>query len=77
MDEAASAAASTADGIKRRREERFKTVAQVIAILMLAGIVGMVLHKGHADFSALAKAHPGDRFWPALARYIFANLAGG
>lgn len=59
-----------------RTEERFKTVAQVIAILMLAGIVGIVLHKGYTDFSALARAHPGDGFWPELARYLLRNLAG-
>lgn len=57
-------------------EERFKTVAQVLAILMLAGLVGMVLHKGYADFTALARQNPGDSFWPALVRYVFRNLAG-
>lgn len=56
--------------------ERFKTIAQVLAILMLAGMVGMVLHKGYADFAALAQQNPGDSFWPALARYVFRNLAG-
>ena len=59
-----------------RAEERFKTIAQVIAILLLAGIVGMVLHKGYADVSLLAKDHTGD-FWSALARHVFRNLAGG
>ena len=63
--------------MKNRNEERFKTLAQVVAILLLAGMVGMVLHKGYADFTALAQAHPGDRFWPELARYLFRNLAGG
>jgi hypothetical protein len=57
-------------------EERFKTAAQVLAILLLAGLVGMVLHKGYADFTALAQQNPGDSFWPALVRYVFRNLAG-
>lgn len=61
----------------KRNEERFKTVLQVIAILMLAGIVAMVLHKGYADVSALQRAHGGADFWGAFARYLFKNLAGG
>ncbi|HYE38811.1 MAG TPA: hypothetical protein VEB23_02695 [Ramlibacter sp.] len=61
---------------QERGGERLKTVGQVIAILMLAGIVGMVLHKGYADFSALAQQHPGESFWPAFVRHLFANLAG-
>lgn len=60
-----------------RAESRIKTLFQVLAILGLAAIVGMVLHKGYADFSALAKSHPGESFWPALGRYIFSNMAGG
>jgi len=60
-----------------RAESRVKTVFQVLAILVLAGIVGMVLHKGYSDFSALARSNPGESFWPALGRYIFSNLAGG
>jgi hypothetical protein len=59
-----------------RAEERFKTVLQVIAILMLAGIVAMVLHKGYADMAALAEQNPGGSFWKALARYVLRNLAG-
>lgn len=61
----------------KRGGERFKTVLQVIAILMLAGIVGMVLHKGYTDVSALADANRGPDFWGAFARYLFKNLAGG
>ena len=57
-------------------EERFKTVMQVVAILLLAGIVGMVLHKGYADMMALAAENTGGNFFKALARYIFRNLAG-
>lgn len=59
-----------------RAEEWFKTVAQVLAILLLAGIVGMVLHKGWTDFSALARVHRGEGFWLELVRYLFRNLAG-
>ena len=59
-----------------RGEEIFKTVLQVLAILMLAGIGAILLHKGYADVSALAKAHPGEGFWGALGRYLFKNLAG-
>ncbi|RYF14399.1 MAG: hypothetical protein EOO30_18300 [Comamonadaceae bacterium] len=61
----------------RRSDERFKTVAQVLAILLLAGMTGMLLHKGHADFTALAQQNPGESFWPALVRHVFRNLAGG
>lgn len=62
--------------MSRRADEIFKTVLQVLAIAMLAGIVLMVLHKGHADMGQLARDHPGDDFWKALARYVFRNLAG-
>lgn len=61
----------------KRNEERFKTVLQVIAILLLAGICFIVLYKGYTDVSALARTHSGVRFWEALARYVFRNLAGG
>ena len=59
-----------------RAEERFKTVLQVLAILMLAGIVAMVVHKGYADMTALAAENTGGNFWKALARYFLRNLAG-
>ncbi|QJW85106.1 hypothetical protein HK414_21405 [Ramlibacter terrae] len=59
-----------------RGEEIFKTVLQVLAILMLAGICAMVLHKGYADVGALAKAHAGEGFWKALGRYLLRNPAG-
>ena len=62
--------------MSQRAEELFKTVLQVIAILMLAGIVGMVLHKGYADISALSQQNGGGDFWRALVRYVFRNLAG-
>ncbi|HEY8356965.1 MAG TPA: hypothetical protein VIL30_05840 [Ramlibacter sp.] len=59
-----------------RGEEIFKTVLQVLAILLLAGMCAMVLHKGFAEVSALAKAHPGEGFWGALGRHLLRNLAG-
>jgi hypothetical protein len=61
----------------KRGDEIAKTVFQVLAIALLAAILGIILHKGYADFSALAKQNPGGDFWPALGRYIFRNLAGG
>lgn len=60
----------------KNADERAKTFFQVIAILGLAGIVLVLLHKGYADVSLLAREHPGGGFWQALARYLFRNLAG-
>lgn len=62
--------------MSRHAEEIFRTVLQVLAILMLAGIILMVLHKGYADMGQLARDNPGDDFWKALARHVFRNLAG-
>ena len=62
--------------MRRRSEELFKTVLQVVAILLLAGIIGMVLHKGYADVSALSQQNGGGDFWKALLRHVFRNLAG-
>lgn len=62
--------------MRDRGGEHLKTAGQVLAILLLAGMVGMVLHKGYADFSALARQNPGESFWLALVRYVFRNLAG-
>ena len=59
----------------KNANERAKTFFQVLAILGLAAIVGVILHKGYADVSTLAREHPGG-FWQALARYLFRNLAG-
>ncbi len=61
---------------RRRAEERFKTVLQVLAILLLAGILGMVFHKGFHDVGALAEQHSGAEFWKALARMVLKNLGG-
>lgn len=62
--------------MSRHADEIYKTVLQVVAILMLAGIVLMVLHKGYADVGQLARDNPGGDFWKALARYVFRNLSG-
>ena len=64
-------------GMNERGEEIAKTVFQVLAIVLLAGIVLVILHKGYTVFDTLAKQNPGGDFWPALGRYIFRNLAGG
>ena len=60
----------------KRRRDRWQTVFQVLAILMLAGICAMVLHKGYVDMSALAREQGGEGFLKALLRYLFRNLAG-
>ena len=62
---------------KQRLESAFKTVLQVLAILLLAGIRLTILHKGYADVAALARSNDGDAFFPALLRYLLRNLAGG
>jgi hypothetical protein len=63
------------------RQERLaalaRTVLQVLAILGLALIVLVILHKGYSDMTALARDHPRQDFWPALLRYVFRNMAGG
>ena len=61
---------------RRRNEERFKTVLQVLAILMLVGMVGMVFHKAFHDVGAIADQHSGADFWKAVVRMVFKNLAG-
>lgn len=60
-----------------RADERFKTVLQVLAILLLVLICSVILHKAYADVSLLAGEHSGADFWRALARYLFKNLSGG
>lgn len=60
-----------------RAEELFKTALQVLAIACLAAIVLVILHKGYADVSRLAREHSGLDFWSALARHVLRNLAGG
>jgi hypothetical protein len=62
--------------MKKDPGELAKTFFQVLAILGLAGIVFMVLHKGFSDVIELARQHP-DNFWASLARYLLRNLTGG
>jgi hypothetical protein len=51
--------------------------------IQAVGIVGLIVmaltifHKGFALIAALARDYPGAEFWPALARYLISNLAGG
>ena len=52
-------------------------ILQVLAILCLAGIFAVLLHKGYSDVTAIARSTGRDEFWPALLRYVFRNLAGG
>jgi hypothetical protein len=57
--------------------DALKRMAQILAVFCIAVILGMVVHKGHADISALAQQHSGGKFWVALAKYFVGNLAGG
>ena len=52
-------------------------LSQGLAILVMGVLLGMVVHKGHADVSMLAKQHSGQQFWVELGRYFIGNLAGG
>ena len=54
-----------------------KTLSQALAILCMAFLLGVVVHKGHADISVLAERHSGEQFWVELARYFLGNLGGG
>jgi hypothetical protein len=54
-----------------------RTVSQALAILCMAFLLGMVVHKGHADISVLASKYSGGEFWMELARYFIGNIAGG
>jgi hypothetical protein len=60
----------------RSRQDIFKTVAQVLAILCLAGIFAILAHKGYADMKALGRSPSGEGFGVDLLRHIFRNLAG-
>ena len=61
----------------RRDRGRPVTLLQALAIACLVLLVGTITHKGVADISALSQRHAGAEFWPALARYLIGNLAGG
>jgi hypothetical protein len=54
-----------------------RAMPQALAILCFAFMVGTIAHKGVADLTALAQRHAGAEFWPALARYLIGNIAGG
>lgn len=60
-----------------RAREASKTLTQMAAVLVFAGILAMVAHKAHADISVIAAKHSGAEFWRALAVYLIGNLAGG
>ena len=38
------------------------TVSQLLAILCIAFLLGMIVHKAYADISALARQHSGEAF---------------
>ncbi|HEX9183341.1 MAG TPA: hypothetical protein VF876_08790 [Burkholderiales bacterium] len=61
----------------RRAGDGLRTVPQALAILCLAFMAGTIAHKGASDITALAERHAGAAFWPALARYLIGNIAGG
>ncbi|MEJ5989892.1 hypothetical protein WG902_07835 [Ramlibacter sp. PS3R-8] len=54
----------------------FKSIAQVVAILCLAGILAVIAHKGYKDMQALTRESSGKGFGVDLLRHIFRNLAG-
>lgn len=58
------------------RDALFKTLLQVVSILILIGMLSMIFHKGYADISVIWRQHSGGDFWAALARYLFRNMAG-
>jgi hypothetical protein len=64
-------------GAGRRERAVAGRLAQALAIACMAFIVGTIAHKGVADLTALAQRHAGAEFWPALARYLIGNIAGG
>lgn len=63
--------------MNNRTSEAAKTLGQIVAIVCAAVLFSMIVHKGYADVSALARLHSGERFWLALARYLIGNIAGG
>ena len=54
-----------------------KTLLQVSAIALGGFVLGMVVHKGHADISLIAAKHSGAEFWLEVGRYLIGNLVGG
>jgi hypothetical protein len=64
-------------GPGRRERDVAGRLTQALAIACMAFIVGTIAHKGVVDITALAQRHAGAEFWPALARYLLGNIAGG
>ena len=50
---------------------------QLAAILGLALVVALPLHKGALDILDIAQTYPLDEFLGRVGRYLFGNLAGG
>lgn len=50
---------------------------QVLAIICLTLMFSVILHKGFADVSLIARLHSGREFWFALARHYMLILTGG
>ncbi len=57
--------------------ERLRTLGQTLAIVCMACLLSVIVHKGYHDISRLAAQHSGTQFWTALAQYFLGNLAGG
>lgn len=60
-----------------RLGHKLQTMLQVLAIACGIFIVSLIAHKAFVDVTALAAKHTQAEFWPALARYLLRNLAGG
>jgi hypothetical protein len=56
---------------------RGKDAMQVLAIICLAFMFSLILHKGFADVSLISELHSGREFWIALARHFIGTLSGG
>ena len=59
------------------RDNAAGALLQKVAIIALALMGTVILHKGYVDISALAEKHSGLQFWMELGRYFLGNLAGG
>jgi hypothetical protein len=57
--------------------ECLRALPQALAIACFAFMAGTIAHKGATDIASLAQRHAGAEFWPALARYLIGNIAGG
>ena len=62
---------------RKSSRDRLETIGQVLAFVALLAYFGLLLHKGVKDMAALAEAHPGSDFWPALGRHVLRILGGG